>query len=118
MASEAKQETNRSDPDVVRLGPKFAPGTWFWQEAPEPARKGARAKPPRWVQYEQDQANRLEWCHQAGVQRVVFCRDDDWVDLRGMVRSDGADMVPRPQAGRSGECRKLSGRLCRRESCA
>ena len=46
MASEAKQETNRSDPDVVRLGPKFAPGTWFWQEAPEPARKGARAKPP------------------------------------------------------------------------
>ena len=71
MASEAKQETNRSDPDVVRLGPKFAPGTWFWQEAPEPARKGARAKPPRWVQYEQDQANRLEWCHQAGVQRVV-----------------------------------------------
>ena len=47
MASEAKQETNRSDPDVVRLGPKFAPGTWFWQEAPEPARKGARAKPPR-----------------------------------------------------------------------
>ena len=72
MASEAKQETNRSDPDVVRLGPKFAPGTWFWQEAPEPARKGARAKPPRWVQYEQEQANRLEWCHQAGVQRVVF----------------------------------------------
>ena len=49
MASEAKQETNRSDPDVVRLGPKFAPGTWFWQEAPEPARKGARAKPPRWA---------------------------------------------------------------------
>ena len=47
MASEAKQETNRSDPDVVRLGPKFAPGTWFWQEAPAPARKGARAKPPR-----------------------------------------------------------------------
>ena len=89
MASEAKQETNRSDPDVVRLGPKFAPGTWFWQEAPEPARKGARAKPPRWVQYEQEQANRLEWCHQAGVQRVVFCRDDDWVDLREMVRSDG-----------------------------
>ena len=37
MASEAKQETNRSDPDVVRLGPKFAPGTWFWQEAPAPA---------------------------------------------------------------------------------
>ena len=34
MASEAKQENNRSDPDVVRLGPKFAPGTWFWQEAP------------------------------------------------------------------------------------
>ena len=89
MASEAKQETNRSDPDVVRLGPKFAPGTWFWQEAPAPARKGARAKPPRWVQYEQEQANRLEWCHQAGVQRVVFCRDDDWVDLREMVRSDG-----------------------------
>ena len=26
---------------------------------------------------------------QAGVQRVVFCRDDDWVDLREMVRSDG-----------------------------
>ena len=50
MASEAKQENNRSDPDVVRLGPKFAPGTWFWQEAPAPARKGARAKPPRWVQ--------------------------------------------------------------------
>ena len=87
MASEAKQETNRSDPDVVRLGPKFAPGTWFWQEAPEPARKGARAKPPRWVQYEQEQANRLEWCHQAGVQRVVFCRDDDWVDLREMVQT-------------------------------
>ena len=104
MASEAKQETNRSDPDVVRLGPKFAPGTWFWQEAPAPARKGARAKSPRWVQYEQEQANRLEWCHQAGVQRVVFCRDDDWARCTGwraVRRRASARAVCREPTGRA-----------------
>jgi hypothetical protein len=77
MASEQK-EANASDPDAVTLGPAFEPGTWSWQEAED------------WVAYDVVEANRLEWCFQAGVQRVKFgLGEDDWVDLRDMVRSDG-----------------------------